>query len=153
MHIWYSERTLENLKAGIRIHGVDITDKVWFTCCALHNLLLDVDGLNQPWDGKLGLHDLDEGVDNITFALQRLENQTAIRNYDSSGMGPGFVNSDDEDEVDEYYPQINDEIASGVGNGVISQNTVNNLKNISSTDFRGKLIKHFDILFREHKVK
>ena len=43
-------------------------------------------------------------------------------------MGPGFVDSDDEDEVDVHYPKINDEIAFGVGNDVISQNTVNSLK-------------------------
>jgi hypothetical protein len=34
------------LKAGVRIHVVDGVDDVWLTCCALHNWLLDIDGLN-----------------------------------------------------------------------------------------------------------
>ena len=28
------------LKSGIRLHGVDVADNIWMTCCALHNLLL-----------------------------------------------------------------------------------------------------------------
>ena len=27
-------------------------DKVWLTCCALHNWLLDIDGLDKDWDGR-----------------------------------------------------------------------------------------------------
>ena len=37
------------LKTGIRIHGTDGPDKVFFTCCALHNKLLDIDGLDELW--------------------------------------------------------------------------------------------------------
>jgi hypothetical protein len=33
------------LKAGIRVKGVDAADKIWMTCCAIHNMLLEVDGL------------------------------------------------------------------------------------------------------------
>ena len=32
------------LKAGIRVHGIDTADSIWMTCCALHNMLLEVDG-------------------------------------------------------------------------------------------------------------
>jgi DDE superfamily endonuclease len=38
------------LKTGIRLHRVEATDKIWMTCCALHNYLLDVDGLNEGWE-------------------------------------------------------------------------------------------------------
>ena len=31
------------LKSGICIEGVDAVDKVWLTCCALHNWLLEID--------------------------------------------------------------------------------------------------------------
>jgi hypothetical protein len=37
------------LKSGIRLQGVDAVDKVWLTCCALHNWLLEIDGLNAEW--------------------------------------------------------------------------------------------------------
>ena len=38
-------------KSGVRIYAVDSVDHVWFTCCALHNWLLEVDGLTQKWVG------------------------------------------------------------------------------------------------------
>jgi hypothetical protein len=39
------------LKSGVRLHGVDTVDSVWFTCCALHNWLLEVDGPTEEWVG------------------------------------------------------------------------------------------------------
>jgi hypothetical protein len=36
-------------KSGIRLQGVDAVDKVWLMCCALHNWLLEIDGLNAEW--------------------------------------------------------------------------------------------------------
>jgi hypothetical protein len=38
------------LKTGIRLHNTAAADKIWLTCCALHNMLLDVDGLNEGWE-------------------------------------------------------------------------------------------------------
>ncbi len=35
------------LKTGVRVHGVEATDKIWLTCCALHNFVLEADGLNE----------------------------------------------------------------------------------------------------------
>ena len=32
------------LKTGIRVHNTKVCDNIWLTCCALHNMLLDVDG-------------------------------------------------------------------------------------------------------------
>ena len=42
------------LKSGIHLHGVDVADNIWKTCCALHNMLLHVDGYTEEWDGDLG---------------------------------------------------------------------------------------------------
>ncbi len=39
------------LMAGVCIHGVDSVDYIWLTCCALHNWLLDIDGMNEIWVG------------------------------------------------------------------------------------------------------
>ena len=38
------------LKTGIRLKGVDVADKIWKTCCALHNWLLEIDGLDKCWE-------------------------------------------------------------------------------------------------------
>ena len=40
------------LKTGIRVGGVEAVDKIWLTCCALHNLLLEINGLDKAWDGQ-----------------------------------------------------------------------------------------------------
>jgi hypothetical protein len=37
------------LKSGIRLQGVDAVNNIWLTCCALHNWLLEIDGLNAEW--------------------------------------------------------------------------------------------------------
>ncbi len=31
-------------KSGIRVQGIEAVEKVWLTCCALHNWLLEIDG-------------------------------------------------------------------------------------------------------------
>ena len=40
VHIRDSKGKMEDiLKSGVRLHGVDAVDSVWFSCCALHNWL------------------------------------------------------------------------------------------------------------------
>ena len=34
------------LKSGIRIHSIELADKIFKTCCTLHNYLLDANGLD-----------------------------------------------------------------------------------------------------------
>ena len=82
---------------GIKLHGVDYADKIWFTCCALHNMLLDNDGITGEWNNSNGLFDFNEESDRMPFSLQRLANPSKRRHWDTSGMGPGeTVDSDDE---------------------------------------------------------
>jgi hypothetical protein len=38
------------LKTGVQVHGAETTDKIWLTCCALHNFVLEADGLNKQWN-------------------------------------------------------------------------------------------------------
>ena len=141
------------LKAGIRMHGVNSTDKIWLTCCALHNLLIDVDGLSEEWLGQMGQHDPIQEGETIPYALQRLENGRTARNYDTSGMGPGFiVECTDSDEPVNTSPISSEECLSN-GDGIISSNGINDLCMLSNVTFRKKLITHFDILFSEKNIK
>jgi hypothetical protein len=87
------------LKTGVRLHGVEKVDQVWFTCCALHNWLLEIDGLMNEWcdgvlvsdwDGPLGELDFKGINNNIPNAIARLSRNLDPRNYDSSGIGPGL---------------------------------------------------------------
>ena len=49
------------LKTGIRLHSTESADNIWCTCCALHNMLLEVDGLDKPWDGMRVLESVWDG--------------------------------------------------------------------------------------------
>ena len=37
------------LKSGIRMSGTECADNIFLTCCALHNWLLEIDGLDVQW--------------------------------------------------------------------------------------------------------
>jgi hypothetical protein len=80
------------------MYGVNNVDKIWSTCCALHNWLLAVDGLTDKWDGgipvsnwegTLGQMDYDGLWEIIPNAISRLSINLDPHNYDLSGMGPG----------------------------------------------------------------
>ena len=79
------------LKYGIRLHGIETCDEIWLTCCALHNMLLEVDGLAKQWDTGAKSYwetKLDTG-ETLPFALKRLAKACGNRNFDISGMGYG----------------------------------------------------------------
>ena len=111
------KRRFHILKTGICMDGVNIFDNIWFTCCALHNWLLDIDGLTgewvngvpvSDWEGTIGEHDDDYALNkDIPNAVARLHHNLNFRHCDLSGMGPGtdimnsfqqsFLSDDDND--------------------------------------------------------
>ena len=128
------------LKTGIRLHGVEVVDDIWRTCCALHNWLLDIDGLDVEWSGELGLHDEEDA----NFALQRLQSTTYDpRHYDTSGIGPG------EDVVgyDTLAPAHTIDVP-----GPTEGETVCHVKHLQMNYFRKKLVEHFHILWMQRKL-
>ena len=94
------------LKTGTRNHGHVSTDRIWVTCCALHNMLIDVDGLNENWEsgvpsdreGELGQYYGSDVSNNIpTEILERMQNEEiGISSYDSSGQGRSPDHSEDD---------------------------------------------------------
>ena len=148
------------LKTGIRTHSIESADKIWLTCCALHNMLLDVDGLAErrqegvcsDWEGEMGEFDRHE----IPTAIQRLQSPVATRNYDLSGMG----NGDDVAEVARASTAeaLECEQAAAtakdqeVSRGNATQATIS-VKRLSMRYFKKKLIEHFDIAFQRHEVQ
>ena len=111
-------------------------------------MLLEVDGNDIEWDGHEGKFDFDEHADRIPFALQRLCSPGEVRTYDSSGMPPGVVMEQDEER--------NSDVPSHVDNlsrsNQVSFNKINDMYFLSADIFQQKLIEHFDILFRKHKI-
>ena len=88
-------------------------DKIWKTCCAPHNWLLEIDGLDKKFTGKptsewergIGLYET-----GIPFAVQLLIlSANQYRNFDAFGMGVGNNCEANEDVEDIKY---NNNIAS-----------------------------------------
>ena len=140
------------LKSGIRIEGVDSVDKVWLTCCALHNWLLEIDGLNaewseisitgSDWEGELGDCDF-EGINvRVPWSLARLSQRLDPRTLDLSGMGPGIDVSEQRMQPDQ------DDHTNPAG-----VNGVKLVKGMSLKVFRRKLVNHFKILFARNEIK
>ena len=93
------------LKTGICLKGVESADKIFLTCCALHNCLLDAYGLSAPWQGGISTARTDDeemgGWDSelgqyheedfrvLRRAVFNLNNPVAMRSYDLLGIGPG----------------------------------------------------------------
>ena len=57
------------MKTGVSLHSTQAVDQVWLKCCAFHNMLLEIYGLYDQWDGRqvntseweMELVDLEEG--------------------------------------------------------------------------------------------
>ena len=123
------------LKTGIRLHSFITMDNIWFTCCALHNMLLEIDGLHTRWingvpsdyEGTLGQHDsvgcVREGLRPEVFA--RLTNPLS---YDSSSP---------------VHEAIYDE-----------NNTVTTLRTSLSMDkMRDYLVEHFNYKWLKKEIR
>ena len=146
------------LKTGIWLDGPLSADKVWLTCCALHNWLLDADGLDD-WEGDIGLNGIAD-LSYAPFALQRLQKEEfatfGSRQHERTAaearqraVRQGQLLDDDIEEEGEVYEDV--PMTAGVvrydGNGAIIVNS------LTYGDFRGRLVEHFDILFRQNKVR
>jgi Plant transposon protein len=137
------------LKIGIRVQSIEAVDNLWCTCCALHNMFLDADGLNETWEtvtasdwvGELGMHSAVDVTDTA---------------FDISGMGFGSDHTiDDEGTNDDNVD------GSEIDNYFNNNNNINDHSNTSEIGivhemhhgvFRQKLVDHFDILFQRQQI-
>lgn len=134
------------LKTGIRLHGVGVVDDLWATCCALYNMLLDVDGLNDEWEngvsgdweGEMGQHDIED----VPLIFQRVGGGL---DFDFSGMGSG---GDDSDEARHFGSGPG---GAGAGGATAAAGAIP-VRTLGLEEFRRKLITHFDILWKQKKI-
>ena len=132
------------LKSGIRSHGLLNYDRTWQTCCALHNMLLDVDGLDGEWDDGVG--STSQGP--VPFSIEKLNNPSLVRNGDLSGHGYGndYIPSEGDEEMDVEDAEMPDADIERNDDGSIS------ITNLSLKEFRQRLVRHFNVFFLQHKV-
>jgi DDE superfamily endonuclease len=153
------------LKTGIRLDGPEAADKVWLTCCAIHNFLLEEDGLDD-WTGQLGMNDVAD-LQYAPFALQRLSGEEfalfGSRQHEreatqdaqkrkhwnigsQNNREVGSESSHDNDNMEEEHDDEAGEIAHAP-DGSIQVNS------LTYKEFRSRLVEHFDILYRKHQVR
>ena len=145
------------LKTGIRLHGAEVVDQIWLTCCALHNWLIDIDGLDNEWEGAipvsdwtgtLGDHDFEGIEDQIPNEpppnpIARITTALEPRTYDVSGLGPG-------DDVHEGTIMLTQDDA---GDGLYkNEDDIRNVRDLPLGFFRSRLVEHFDILFKKGEI-
>lgn len=141
------------LKMGIRLHGVEAADKVWCTCCALHNWLLEVDGLDvqwkngvetvsSDWEGSLGDCEVEAVREHAhPAAIERLHSPASFRNFDLSAMGVG-------DDCENS--SVSEE--AGGDTSTVPPAGVRVVRHLSQAYFKRKLIEHFDVLYQRNEI-
>ena len=150
------------LKTGIRLEGTVAADRIWLTCCALHNWLLRADGLSKEWtagvgvatsdyEGEMGENDPQESH----FCLSRLTDDS-FRNFGSEehrheSIREEFVRRQLEGErlEGENLDASDDESSVAVEtdtDGAIY------IRTLPYTDFRNRLVDHFAIMFEKGEV-
>ena len=145
------------LKTGVRVQGVESVDKVWLTCCALHNWLLEIDGLDagwqsqilpltSEWEGNLGEVDCEGLTQNVV--LLTTAGALPPCNYDTSGMGIG----DDVNPTDEIHPVDldSDDVFDPVA---LAGDNIRQTSELGLGFFHSRLVEHFDILFKQNKIQ
>ena len=136
------------LKYGVQFHGILNCDMVWLTCCALYNYLLDVDGLDVQWDDGV-LCDIKDGnnTKDVPYAIRKMLNPIGATDIDFSGIGPG-----NDCKADSDCPSDN-EVVEETMDAVRYPDGSRNVTDLSFSYFREKLIIHFNIMFKENKIK
>ncbi len=145
------------LKTGIPMHNTEVADNVWLTCCALHNMLLNVDGLSTGWqDGVPSYRQVEANgqfdLSDMPRAIQRLSSPSEVRDFqtmDRSSCGRGRPHADDRG-VEEEEVVVNDNDHNQIGNDRSSR--VVSVTELSHREFRGILVDNFNILYHQGRV-
>ena len=136
------------LKTGIRLHSTKAADNVWLTCCALHNMLLDVDGLSKGWE--IGIPsfwmtdwNVDLDFEDLPRAIRRLNgcSQEFIDRCRSVNMTRfGAERKEREVEMMNNFIPINNELPLRNSDRI----DVSVTHQLPLKQFRSLLVEHFD---------
>ena len=127
------------LRYGVRFQSIVLCDQLWLTCCALHNMLLFVDGLDKNWD---------EGVKS---------SWEQSHNKDSQKVTPFAMSR--LNRPSGRHTQCNLDNSDSMGTHISLQckkYTVHNKSIVSKMPlalFRRCLVNHFDIRFKKKDIK
>ena len=153
------------LKTGVRLFGVKAADEIFLTFCALHNWLLEVNGLDERWqDGVPSNWEVSNEYTNgdmttisdIPGALLRLQYPVQHRNYnDTSRMCPGddVPQSIQEDVRENEGEEEYSETVIGVNDGNGDLSSARKVRSMEFVEFCQKLVTHFNIAFQRNELQ
>lgn len=138
------------LKTGIPLHGIEATDKIWMTCCALHNFLLEEDELDEAWAasvylGESGYHDQADVINYLNVST--LAQLDVAQRLDTSGMGVGtdvVEGHTTTSNLTEAIPEEETDVTTGVAVKV---------HKMDLATFKSKLIHHFNIMWKRGQLE
>jgi DDE superfamily endonuclease len=142
------------LKAGIRVHKLEKADDIWHTCCALHNWLLDIDGLDAQWQNGVESDWLGEMGQFQARDIQMMQAHAAQTN--TAAACPIF-NDPDPDATHVGFPGDTGRITQNDMNLNVMQvredaNGVRSVCRMPYNYFRDRLVEHFSILYEQRKI-
>ena len=134
------------LRYGFRFHSIANCDKMWLTCCALHNLLLNIDGLDKNWESGVRsdwemMNTRASGVTGqfnlvVPFAISRLHRK----------FTDGSLEEEKTTEFDDNVGNLSKRCAKFKRNG----KRMVSLMPLKL--FRECLVQHFDIRFKHNDI-
>ena len=144
------------LKTGTRLHGIKATYRIWLTCCAMHNMLLDVDGLvedcrnngKSDYEGEWGQHSRETVINNLPPPMRerflRHDDSCNLCEIDFSGVGRANDFLLDEEEGNDFpapsfIPDPNDD-------------SIRIVSDLERDYFRRKLVENFSIRLSRGEV-
>ena len=143
------------LKCGLRLHSLMKSDNIWKTCCALHNMLLEVDGLADGWENGVQSEwetEVDDTQD-LPFASRRLIRPGTNRNLDTSGIGNGNDIGNSTDNITTSATNIAETNCNILGSSGAHGCLSHSINKLSLQQFCQKLIRHFNVVFQRKEVK
>ena len=149
------------LKSGIRMHNTAVADNVWLTCCALHNMLLNVgwqNGVPSYWQIEAhGQFELSE----MPCAIRRLISPSEVRDFQTMDRSSyGYRHSTDDESAEMvlenndvlYLLHYNDVVATSEQQIGKEGSVVVAVAQVSLRRFRHMLVDNFNALFHKGKV-
>ena len=122
------------LRHGVRLGSIKNVDQIWLTCCALHNMLILIDGMDENW----GIGESQNGNSNRAHETNK--------NYQHFSMS----------RLNRDLSMFSNDSSSVIHQTIFDPYTFEGKRHINKMPlelFRKVLINHFDIRFKMESVK
>jgi len=127
------------------LHGIEVCDEVWYTCCALHNFLLEEDNLSERW--VVNRYMQSDGYHNDADILKFLGTM-------GGKVNDGQRQFDVINKIDSNRESETEYTADGhIADSYDADSECFIVYKMRFADFRNKLVENFDIQWKQNKIQ